>query len=173
MNARIALWLAAAGLAVAGIASGMALAGHAKSETATVKAAFNKTLNKTVLATASGLTLYRNTRETRGHVSCGPGCTAEWPPLLVPKGRHPTAGAGVTAAKLGTLKRPDGSTQVTYGGMRLYRFAGDRTAGAAKGEGVGGIWFAVTPKPSPASAAPSTTTTTTTTTTSTQSGYSY
>jgi predicted lipoprotein with Yx(FWY)xxD motif len=173
MKARIALWLAAAGLAVAGLASSMALAGHAGSATVTVKTAFNKTLHKTVLVTASGLTLYRNTSETGRRVNCGAGCTAAWPPLLVPKGRRPTAGAGVTPAKLGTLGRPDGSIQVTYAGMRLYRFAGDRTPGAAKGQGVGGVWFAVAPRPSPpASAAPSSTTGTTTTT-PTNTGYTY
>ena len=41
-----------------------------------------------------------------------------WPPLLVKAGAKPTVGPGLSAAKLGTIKRPDGGTQVTYNGSR-------------------------------------------------------
>ena len=39
-----------------------------------------------------------------------------------PRGTKPKAGAGISAAKLSTVKRPDGSTQVTYAGFPLYRY---------------------------------------------------
>ena len=62
---------------------------------------------------------------------------------MITAGAKPVAGAGVTAAKLGTVKRPDGKIQVTYNGLPLYLFAGDSKAGDVKGQGVGGIWHVV------------------------------
>ena len=49
--------------------------------------------------------------------------------------------------KLGTIKRPEGGTQVTYKGRPLYRFGADTKAGEANGEGIKdvGIWHAATP----------------------------
>jgi predicted lipoprotein with Yx(FWY)xxD motif len=57
----------------------------------------------------------------------------------------PVAGPGAAASRLGTIKRPDGKTQVTYGGKPLYRFSGDRKAGDVNGQGNGGIWWAIAP----------------------------
>ena len=46
---------------------------------------------------------------------------------------------------IGTVKRPDGSTQVTYNGHPLYYYAPDSSAGQARGQGIDGVWFAQTP----------------------------
>jgi hypothetical protein len=49
---------------------------------------------------------------------------------------------------MGTIKRSDGTSQVTYHGHPLYRFAKDTKPGDVNGEGVtafGGSWFAVSP----------------------------
>ena len=87
--------------------------------------------------------------------NCSGQCAVNWPPLLVPAGAKVQAGSGVTAA-LGTIQRPDGTTQVTYQGHRLYYFEGDTAAGTDKGQGVDGTWFvlstsASTPKGTPTS----------------------
>jgi predicted lipoprotein with Yx(FWY)xxD motif len=50
-------------------------------------------------------------------------CASAWPPLLT-KGT-PTVGPGLTAQLLGTTRRKDGTTQVTYGGHPLYYYSGD------------------------------------------------
>jgi hypothetical protein len=50
----------------------------------------------------------------------------------------------VSAAKLGTIKRPDGRLQVTYNGLTLYVDYYDKP-GEALGQGQEGVWFAVTP----------------------------
>ena len=98
-----------------------------------------------VLATSNGLTLYHYTDETRGKVDCKGGCRALWPPLLVKSGAKPIAGAGLTASKLGTIKRPDGGVQVTYNGLGLYRYAPDKKAGEVKGQGVLHAWYVISP----------------------------
>ncbi len=59
-----------------------------------------------------------------------------WPPLLTTGA--PTAGSGVTASMLGTTKRTDGTTQVTYNGWPLYYYVSDKAAGDTTGENVQG-----------------------------------
>jgi predicted lipoprotein with Yx(FWY)xxD motif len=98
-----------------------------------------------LLATADGKTLYRYTLDQRGGaIACTGACTKAWPPLLAKTGSKPTAGPGVALSKVRTVKRPDGTLQITYAGFPLYRFAGDKR-GTAKGQGAAGKWFAVTP----------------------------
>ena len=98
-----------------------------------------------LLASSGGLTLYHYTDETRGKIDCKGGCAKLWPPLLVKSGAKPTAGPGLVASKLGTIRRPDGGLQVTYNGWALYRYAPDTKAGDVKGQGVEHAWFAISP----------------------------
>jgi hypothetical protein len=56
-----------------------------------------------------------------------------------------TAGSGVSG-KLGTITRPDGTTQATYNGHPLYTYVGDTAPGMDKGNGLnisGGLWYDV------------------------------
>jgi predicted lipoprotein with Yx(FWY)xxD motif len=65
---------------------------------------------------------------------CSTACLKVWPALMLPKGvDKATAGKGVTASKLGTVKRSGGNHQVTYAGKPLYGFVGDRSAGQVHG----------------------------------------
>jgi predicted lipoprotein with Yx(FWY)xxD motif len=96
----------------------------------------------TVLSSPSGLTLYRLKTEANGKIECTGGCASTWPPLLAASGKVPAASADV-AGHLGTIDRPDGSLQVTFDGMPLYTYSGDSGPGQAKGQGIGGVWFAV------------------------------
>jgi predicted lipoprotein with Yx(FWY)xxD motif len=94
------------------------------------------------LVDGHGRTLYLFERDRRGRSACSGSCAKAWPPLLT-TGRA-TAGRGVSAKRIGSYKRRDGSTQVTYNGHPLYRFASDTAAGQAKGEGVdafGAEWY--------------------------------
>jgi predicted lipoprotein with Yx(FWY)xxD motif len=65
---------------------------------------------------------------------------------LLTKGK-PKASGSVKASKLGTTKRSDGTTQVTYGGHPLYTFIADKSKpGSTKGEGLdafGAEWYVV------------------------------
>jgi hypothetical protein len=53
---------------------------------------------------------------------------------------------GGEVGSLGTVKRPDGTVQVTYKGMPLYTFTSDQQPGEDKGQGIKdvGTWSAVT-----------------------------
>ncbi|HEX5496047.1 MAG TPA: hypothetical protein VFX70_15870 [Mycobacteriales bacterium] len=88
----------------------------------------------TVLVDSSGKALYTPDQEANGTIKCVNDCTGIWPPLTVPDGQTPTASSGVTGT-LGTVKRPDGSTQVTLDGKPLYRFSIDKAAGQVNGQG--------------------------------------
>ena len=110
----------------------------------TVKTAKNGVIGSIVVSGA-GLTLYHDRGEAKGSVSCTGGCAKTWLPLTVSGGVKPTGGAGITASKLGTIRRPDGRVQVTYGGLALYRYAKDARAGDANGQGKDQLWYAITP----------------------------
>ena len=121
-------------LAVVVVVGVVAASAMAASSHPTVKVMKTASLGK-LLATSSGLTLYHYTDEKPGKIDCKGGCAKLWPPLLVKAGAKPTVGPGLSAAKLGTIKRPDGGTQVTYNGYALYRYAPDKKAGDVKGQG--------------------------------------
>lgn len=109
----------------------------------TVRAAHNATLNRAIVVSAAGRSLYHRIGDRAGHVLCGSVCSHVWPPLTVPSASTALVrGAGVTGA-LGKFRRPDGRWQVTLRGLPLYRFSGDHAPGQVHGQGVGRIWFAV------------------------------
>jgi len=98
------------------------------------------------LADAHGRAVYMFTSDHPGTSTCYKSCAEAWPPLqaLGP----PPAGNGVSAALLGTARRQDGSSQITYNGMPLYYFVGDHGPGTTAGAGVkgmGGEWYLVSP----------------------------
>ena len=97
------------------------------------------------LVDGEGRSLYLFTNDTQnsGASSCTGECLVNWPPLFTDG--EPVAGAGVDQAMLGTISLPDGTTQVTYNGWPLYYYIDDTAAGDANGQGVGGVWFLVTP----------------------------
>ncbi len=114
------------------------------------------TLGKTVLANLQGRTLYSLSAEKNGRFICTASCLNSWRPLTVAANVKPTG-----PAKFGTIKRPEGKTQVTYKGRPLYAFVGDSKPGDANGEGIKdvGTWHAATlasaaPQPSEPSPQP-------------------
>jgi predicted lipoprotein with Yx(FWY)xxD motif len=104
-----------------------------------VHTARNATLHKRIVVTASGRTLYTLSAELHGRFICTGTCLADWHPLKVPAG-----GKVDGVAKLGVIKRPDGSRQATFAGRPLYTFDMDRKAGDVRGEGFRdvGTWHA-------------------------------
>lgn len=97
------------------------------------------------LVDGEGRALYMFTNDTQdsGASSCTGNCLVNWPPLLTDG--DPVAGEGVDESMLGTIPLADGTMQVTYNGWPLYYYAEDAAAGDANGQGVGGVWFLVSP----------------------------
>ena len=117
--------IAAVALAACGSSSNGAAT--ASSPTATVS------LDNNLLVDSSGAALYTSDQEKSGTVMCTGACTQIWLPLKA--NGQPSAGNGVSG-KLGTVKRADGTRQVTLDGRPLYRFAEDSTKGKATGDNV-------------------------------------
>ncbi len=102
----------------------------------------------TYLTDSSGKTVYRFDGDSADTSKCTGLCAEVWPPVLI--SGTPTAGSGITAKLLGTTKRPDGTTQVTYDHMPLYYFALDGgKAGVTFGQDqkiAGNTWWMITPQ---------------------------
>jgi predicted lipoprotein with Yx(FWY)xxD motif len=94
----------------------------------------------------AGFTLYRFDKDTTSpsKSNCNGDCATTWPPVLVQPGSKIFVN-GVPKSEIGVVKRDDGTLQVTIGGSPVYRFSKDTGPGQTNGEGVGGIWFAVSP----------------------------
>lgn len=78
-----------------------------------------------ILATKGHLALYTWNREKGGAVRCTGACAATWPPLTVPAGTMVAKHVAHAMGTFGTIRRPDGRTQVTLDGRPLYTFHGD------------------------------------------------
>lgn len=95
------------------------------------------------LTDANRNSLYILVRDKQGASTCTGDCTTNWPPLIVTGA--PVAGKGLDASLLGTVKRPDGSLQVTYNGWPLYTYVRDTKAGESNGEGLGNLFYLLDP----------------------------
>jgi predicted lipoprotein with Yx(FWY)xxD motif len=133
-----------------------ATASTAAAGAAVIKTASNPTLHSTVLVNAQGMTLYHLSGEVGGKFICtSTACVQIWHPVTVT-----AAGTPSGVSSLGTVKRPDGTLQVTYNGTPLYTFAADKQPGEAKGQGLKdvGTWTAVTTAAPASETKPATTT---------------
>jgi predicted lipoprotein with Yx(FWY)xxD motif len=95
-----------------------------------------------VLTNSSGRTLYSFAPDTPSSSACYGTCAAYWPPVI----GNPVAGQGVTVSKIATIRRTDGTLQVTYAGHPLYTYVGDTAPGQASGNDInlnGGFWHEV------------------------------
>jgi predicted lipoprotein with Yx(FWY)xxD motif len=95
----------------------------------------------TVLTNGKGYTLYSFAPDTPTTSKCYGTCAAYWPPVI----GSSAAGAGLPG-KTGTIKRTDGSLQLTYNGHPLYTYIGDSAPGQASGNNLnlnGGLWLEV------------------------------
>jgi predicted lipoprotein with Yx(FWY)xxD motif len=104
-----------------------------------------------VLFDANGQVIYVFEIDRRNRSNCtSEECVEAWPPVLTVQ--EPSAGAGVDARLLGTIRRDDGSVQVTYNGRPLYFYAHE-APGEIKCHNVdlhGGLWWVVTTRGEPA-----------------------
>jgi predicted lipoprotein with Yx(FWY)xxD motif len=99
-----------------------------------------------ILVDSKGFTLYDFHKDKGTTSACYGACASVWPPLTTEGA--PQAGEGASASKLGTTKRKDGTTQVTYAGHPLYTYTADTKPGEANGNdfsSYGAEWYALLP----------------------------
>ena len=94
--------------------------------------------------TTNAFTVYTFDADTQADVSaCATisGCTAIWPPVTPP--------SGTMASPWSSFTRPDGKTQLSYGGKPLYTYAGDSAPGQTNGDNLlqfGALWHIARPQ---------------------------
>jgi predicted lipoprotein with Yx(FWY)xxD motif len=96
----------------------------------------------TVLTNAKGHTLYWFAPDTPTTSKCYGSCAQYWPPVIGTAAQ----GSGI-AGKFGTIKRTNGTSQITYNGHPLYTYIADSGPGQAHGNNInlnGGVWHEVT-----------------------------
>jgi len=99
-----------------------------------------------VLVDAQGRTVYLFEKDKGDMSTCYGSCASIWPPVAT--GARVKVAGGVEAARLGSTRRTDGKTELTYGGHPLYTYAGDAKAGDVKGQGLnqfGAEWYVLAP----------------------------
>ena len=94
------------------------------------------------LTDGEGMTLYSFTKDAPGKSACAGDCLKKWPALNAGKLK---LDKGLKRADFRTLKRDDGTAQVTFKGYPLYYFFKDKAAGDIHGNGVAGVWMVVDP----------------------------
>jgi predicted lipoprotein with Yx(FWY)xxD motif len=140
------------GLAVSTTAFGGATT--STGQTVVIKTAYNRAFKQPIVVDGKGRSVYMFVLDTNGTATC----TAQWEehPLcykvLPPVTGIPRAGAGIDASKLGTTKRNDGLTQITYNRYPLYYFKGgfgygvpDKKPGDLNGHGFYGMFYVLSP----------------------------
>lgn len=98
-----------------------------------------------ILVDATGRAVYAFSADSANTPTCYDACANTWLPILTDS--DPAGGIGIDVAAAGTVPRRDGGEQVTYYGIPLYRYAGDKTDADAKGQGLnmfGGEWHVLT-----------------------------
>lgn len=160
---RIALAVAGTGVLLAACSSGSAGTNPSASASVASGAVVGTvdTALGTILVDPKGNTIYTFAADKPGVSNCTGSCASIWPP--VPAGSaSPTAPAGISAT-LGSLKRSDGTLQLTVNGLPVYTYLSDHGSGSTAGQGInssGGLWWVVNPAGAPitSGSAPSTST---------------
>ncbi|MFY9783758.1 MAG: hypothetical protein WAK12_09530 [Acidimicrobiales bacterium] len=126
-------------------ATALPLSSDASSSPTTITVSQNKTWGPT-LTLKDGFTVYRLTADPKNKSVCTAKCATVWTPVLLAAGQSTPLGVGVS--HLGSFTRTGGGKQVTYEGIPLYRYTGDKKAGEVTGnvKDTWGQWWSINPK---------------------------
>jgi predicted lipoprotein with Yx(FWY)xxD motif len=126
--------------------SGNTTPGAAKTRPATTVAVAGGGNLGDILVDSRGRTIYLFEKDAGTTSACSGDCAIDWPPVTTTG--KPTVAGGLSASKVGTTRRSDGTIQITYNRHPLYLFKGDHGSGDANGEGLnafGAPWYVVSP----------------------------
>ena len=110
-------------------------------EKAGVKIMEKETVGK-YLSDGNGMTLYRYTRDEKDNSNCIEGCAVNWPPFYADT---TAVEDGLEPGDFAVINRTDSRQQTTYKGLPLYYFKNDKFPGDTFGDGIGDVWFLITP----------------------------
>ncbi len=101
----------------------------------------------TIVVDGEGMTVYQFDSDEQGSGSstCEGQCADNWP--AVPGQEMPELD-GVTG-EVATITGVDGEPQLTLNGWPLYYYVGDEAPGDVTGQGVGDVWWVLTPEGEP------------------------
>jgi predicted lipoprotein with Yx(FWY)xxD motif len=98
-----------------------------------------------VLVDSNGMTLYAFAADSPGTSNCTGTCLQYWPAA---KASGAVSHSSDVTAQLASIKRSDGTAQLTVNGWPVYTYAADSGPGQATGQGEnlsGGRWWVVAP----------------------------
>jgi predicted lipoprotein with Yx(FWY)xxD motif len=92
--------------------------------------------------TSDGFTLYRYRKDSANppKSNCTGKCAATWPPVVL---NGPVGTNVIDPTMMGSLRRADGTEQLTINGWPVYRYSRDTDPGLMIGQGVDGAWSAI------------------------------
>jgi predicted lipoprotein with Yx(FWY)xxD motif len=98
-----------------------------------------------IVVDGAGRAVYAYSVDPANEPTCYDVCADTWLPVLAKT--NAASGTGIDVAAAGTVARRDGGNQLTYKGIPLYHYAGDKTDKDANGQGLdmfGGEWHVLT-----------------------------
>lgn len=127
------LWVAGSLIAVLGVIPISSAAGSTLSVRTTP-------LGK-IVVNSKGMTayFYDLDKPNSGVSACNGACAVNWPAITSSSARPILIGIKGKVSVLADTK------QLAINGRPIYTFIGDTTRGSTKGQGVGGVWFAISP----------------------------
>ncbi|MET1043259.1 MAG: hypothetical protein ABWX59_03930 [Microbacteriaceae bacterium] len=101
-----------------------------------------------IVVDGKGMTVYMFDNDTQGSgtSTCEGQCATNWPAVTTESTSADEIEVEDVTGEVGTITGVDGATQVTLNGWPLYYYIGDTAAGLTTGQGVGGIWWVLSPE---------------------------
>jgi len=93
----------------------------------------------TYLVASNGMTVYTDSKDSANVSTCTGSCASAWPPYTVAGSYVTFTGGTGVRGQISAITRADGTKQITYNGLPLYFWQGDKKAGDTTGNGVGGF----------------------------------
>ncbi len=103
-----------------------------------------------------GMSLYYTMRDSPGVSNVPDNLLTTWIPFHVSNIVVPPS---LNASDFGNITRSSGQQLTTFRGYPLYYYVGDKVPGDTNGQGIGGVWYVVTPTNFPPTPTPTPTTT--------------
>jgi predicted lipoprotein with Yx(FWY)xxD motif len=106
-----------------------------------------------ILVDAECRSLYMFANDAEGEPTCTDDCATNWPPLFVDGDAVPALADELDPALFSVVEHAEGP-MLKVGDWPLYYFAGDAAPGDINGQGVGGVWWLISPDGTPYEEAP-------------------